>query len=352
MKTNVVSKKNQIRSILFILLLMVITIVVIFKEYSFGEIIRVIKSVHPFYLIAGIMMMFFCVLCQAMNFSVIIKKLGHSANYGYCIEYAYVGNYFGAITPGASGGQPAQLYYMNKDNIHVDISAITVFFMVFVSQIVILFIGGLLALLGYPMIEGYKNWLKYLMLAGAIVMLGLTLILTALMFMKKTVPFLFHIVMKAAVKVHLVKKPDEVQAKFDAMMLSYQEKSKLILKHPDLFVQVFVVTLLQWIAYYMVSYLVYLSFGYRDHSPIDIMTGQSMINIAVAAVPLPGSVGVAEKAYLNVFGQFYTAEQLPSAMILTRIINFYLPLFISFFVYLLLHFRIVKQKKQQNRKTL
>lgn len=347
MKTHVVSWKNQIRSILFVTLLMTITIVVILKEYSIAEIILVIKSIHPFYLLAGIMMMFIYVGCQAMNFYIILNKLKHPVSYGHCIEYAYVGNYFGAITPGASGGQPAQLYYMNKDKIHVDISAITVFFMVFISQIVILIMGGVLAFLNFPMVERYKTWFQYLLLAGSITMLVLTLILTALMFMRRTIPFLLHLGIKLGIKGHIIKKPDVLKVKSEAIILSYRDKSKIILKHPDLFVKVFLITTIQWIAYYMVSYLVYLSFGHREYSAIEIMTGQSLINIAVAAVPLPGSVGIAEKAYLIIFGQFYTSQELPSAMILSRLINFYLPLFISFIVYLFVHFRVVKQKKLQ-----
>ena len=350
MGTKVVSRKNQVRSILFILFLMTITITAILKEYKIDEVIRVIRSVHPFYLLAGILMMFIFIGCQAMNFFMILKRLEHPTTYRRCMEYAYVGNYFGAITPGASGGQPAQLYYMNKDKIHVDISAITVFFMVFSSQIVILLLGAAFSCLRYSELAGYDAWLKYLLLAGSLVMFGLTLILTAFMFMRRTMPFLLRLVLKAGVKLHLIKTPEFVQSKFDAIILSYREKSRMIQGHPDLFVKVFAVTILQWIAYYMVSYLVYLSFGYREHNAIDLMTGQSVISIAVAAVPLPGSVGISEKAFLNVFSRFYNFDELPTAMILTRIINYYMLLFISFSVYLAVHFRVVRQKKKEKNR--
>ncbi|MFT4146793.1 MAG: lysylphosphatidylglycerol synthase transmembrane domain-containing protein [Mobilitalea sp.] len=347
MKNQVISGKNQIRSIVFVLLVMGITVWVLLREYSITEIIHVIEGIHPFYVIAGICMMFLFAGCQAMNFYMILKSLGHTASYGYCLEYAYVGNYFGSITPGASGGQPAQLYYMNKDEIHVDISAITVFFMVFVSQLGILVLGAIFAIIRYPMFSNLKNWMKYLLLAGGAIIFILTLILVALMFLGKLVPYLGNKILKVFIKLRIVKKPELAKAKMEAFLLSYNEKSKILLKHPELFIKVFVLTLLQWIAYYMVAYLVYLSFGYRNHSAIDLISGQAMINIAVAAVPLPGSVGIAEKAYLMLFGQFYSLTELPSAMILSRMINFYLPLFISFLVYLLVHFRIVKKKKQQ-----
>ncbi len=349
MKEHVVSKKNQLRSLLVIIALMVITILVIFKDYSITEIIKVIKSIHPFYLIAGVGLMFLFAGCQALNFRLIMRALGSKAPMKYCIEYAYIGNYFGAITPGASGGQPAQIYYMNKDKIHVDISAITIFFMVFASQIVIVLMGGIFVITQKQIFLKSEYWFPYLLLAGALVMIGLTVILSALMFSKKVVPFLVNYALKLGEKLHWIKKPAIAKAKMDVLLIAYRDKAKLILKHPDLFVKVFIVTALQWISYCMVSYLVYLSFGYHQYNAFELMTGQAFINIAVAAVPLPGSVGIAEKSFLNLYGQFYPVKDLPSAMILSRITTFYLPLIISFLVYLLAHHRTGKvNRKQKN----
>lgn len=342
MKVHVVSRKNQFRSILLMMVLMAITIVVILKDYSVKELTEVIKSTHPFYLIAGIILMFLYAGCQAMNFFLVMGRLGQTKPYRQCIGYAYIGNYFGAITPGASGGQPAQMYYMSKDKINIDLSTITIFYLVFTSQIVIILMGGLLAIFRFHILAKAPNWFMYILIAGSMVMLGLIIILSALMFSKKVIPFLVKLAIKFGEKIHLIKKPEVLEAKADVLIWSYQDKSKIILKHPDLFIKVFFVTVLQWTAYCMVSYLVYLSFGYREFNALDLMAGQSFINIAVAAVPVPGSVGVAEKAFLNIYGQFYAQQELPSAMILSRIINFYLPLLISFLVYLLAHYRIMK----------
>jgi uncharacterized protein (TIRG00374 family) len=188
--------------------------------------------------------------------------------------------------------------------------------------------------------------MKYLLLAGGAVIFILTLVLIALMFLGKVVPYIGNKILKICIKLKILKNPEIAKAKMEAFILSYHEKSKVLLKHPELFIKVFILTILQWFAYYMVAYLVYLSFGYREHSALDLISGQAMINIAVAAVPVPGSVGIAEKAYLMLFGQFYSLTELPSAMILSRMINFYLPLIISFLVYLLIHFRMVKKRKQ------
>lgn len=348
MREKIVSKKNQMRSILFMTSLMAVTVAFVLKEYSIWELIKVVGGVHLYYLITGIALMFFCAGCQALNFYMIMHRLRQAASYKNCIDYTYIGNYFSAITPGACGGQPAQMYYMNKDKIHVDISAITIFLMVFVSQIVVVLMGGVFAVLRFDILAKSAHWFIWLLFAGASVMLLLTAVLSAVMFSRVIIPFLLDLALKFGVKFHLFKKPKEIKEKLDILIISYREKSRLIIKNPDLFLKVFVVSMFQWIAYCLVAYLVYLSFGYRKNDCLDLMAGQAFINIAVAAVPLPGSVGIAEKAYLNVFGQFYPGEQLPSAMILSRIINFYFPLLISYIVYAFAHHRIMKAQRRSS----
>jgi uncharacterized protein (TIRG00374 family) len=347
MKERVVSRKNQIRSIIFIIILMAITTRVLLKDYSIYSIIRVIKDVNPVYLTTGILMILIYIGCQALNFYILLKKLGKAVPFIHCLEYTFTGIYFSALTPGASGGQPAQVYYMEKDDIHVDLSAITIFFMVFASQAVILLIGGILSALNYPELIMTTKWLKYLLIAGSIVMLGLAFILAAFMFLGKTIPFLVNLGLRCFIALRLVKKPDIAKAQMEQLLCSYSQKAGMLLKHPALFMQVFLVSLIQWLAFYTVSYMIYLGFGHPEFGYFDLITDQALINIAIAAVPIPGSVGVAEKVYLLVLSRYYTEGELPSAMVLNRFITFYLPLFISFIAYMLTHIRITKKKRRE-----
>jgi uncharacterized protein (TIRG00374 family) len=349
MSEKVVSRKNQFRSILLMVALMAVTIAVILKDYSVKELSEAVSGIHLYYLFAGIGLMFLYTGCQAVNFYLIMDSLGQRTAGINCIEYTCIGNYFNAITPAASGGQPAQMYYMSKDKIHIDYSSITIFLTVFVGHIVIILLGGFFAIFRYDLIDNSADWFSWLLLAGTVVMLGITVILSALMFSGRTIGFLMDLVFRLGKKLHLIKRCEEVQIKFDLLIIAYREKARMIIKHPALFVKVFFVTVLQWISYYMVAYLVYLSFGFREDSALDLMAGQAFINIAMAAVPLPGSVGVAEKSYLILSGQFFPEQDLTSAMILSRIINFYLPLIISFLVYVLTHHRIMKERKKNDQ---
>lgn len=345
MESNIVSRKNQIRSILFVMLLMIITILVLLKEYSIDELISVIKTASPIYLFTGIILMFLCFGCQAVNLSMILTSLGHPITVRRSFQYVFVGFYFGAITPCASGAQPAQFYYMSKEKIHIDLSSITIFYMIFVSQIVILLLGGIFITMQLPSFVGMETWMKYLLLFGALYMLILIVALFSLMFSKRAVPYLMYLGFSLGVKWKLIKEPDQKKDKMEAMLLSYRGKAQMILQHPGLFFRVLSVTLVQWLFYYLITYMVYRSFGNHSHSGLELMSSQSIVSISVTAVPLPGAVGIAEKAFLTKFQPYYLEHQLGLAMLLNRIINFYLPLFISFMVYLYVHFRIIRKQK-------
>ena len=117
------NKKNGI-SILILVLLIVITFLWFFHEYDFRETVQVLKRVSlPFLALAVISNLMF-VMCEAYNLYTILKSIQADVKFRKCVKYVFVECYFCAITPSASGGQPAQLLYMRDDGIPVGKSTI------------------------------------------------------------------------------------------------------------------------------------------------------------------------------------------------------------------------------------
>ena len=56
---------------------------------------------------------------------------------------------------------------------------------------------------------------------------------------------------------------------------------------------------------------------------------QSVLFIATAGFPVPGSVGLSETVFLALYGSVFGAELISSAMLLNRGITFYLFIIIS-----------------------
>ena len=74
-----------------------------------------------------------------------------------CIKYSFIGFFFSCITPSASGGQPAQMYYMNKDNVNIATSSLVLLIVTIAYKFVLVFIGVLLIIFQYSfMINIFK----------------------------------------------------------------------------------------------------------------------------------------------------------------------------------------------------
>lgn len=79
----------------------------------------------------------------------ISRSLGWPLGFSRCEQYAFIGFYFSSITPSSSGGQPVQMYYMKKDHISLANSSVMILFIVFVYQMAMLLLAGIMALI-YP----------------------------------------------------------------------------------------------------------------------------------------------------------------------------------------------------------
>ncbi len=343
MREQSIKAKKQILSILVLLLLIAITFFFYLRGYSFQALWSAMKNANPAYLLAGLGMMLVFILCEAVNIRVILKTLGQKAPLLRCLEYSNIGFYFSSITPSASGGQPAQIYYMKQDTIPVAMSSATIFFVVYVYQIAMLLLGLIMSLLHTSAAAYFIHQLNYLFLFGVVVNTSVIFILFALMFSKRLVPAIASVLFKVGRHLHLVKKEEQTKDKFDKSLISFHDKAMLLKDHPTLFVKVLLITMLQMISINLIPSLVYLSMGYGSKQLVNIFTCQSLLTISVSPVPLPGAEGVTQGGFLQVFGAYFPKDILPYAMLINRCISFYLPLIISLLFYILTHIRTTKQ---------
>lgn len=69
------------------------------------------------------------------------------------------------------------------------------------------------------------------------------------------------------------------------------------------------------------------------------MSLQSILYVAVSSLPFPGAVGVSESAFMLLFKMMYSDKILPSAMILSRFVSFYLCVLITGSVLAIIYLR-------------
>ncbi len=331
--------KKQIAGILLLLVLIIITFLIYMRGYTLREMQQALAGTDIRYLAAGLGMIGVFILCEAIAIRLILKALGYRASFFRCYEYSSIGYYFSGITPSASGGQPTQIYYMKRDTIPVAVSSITIFFIVYVYQIAMVLVAAAAALLRFSEAALFASKLPYLLIYGIIVNTGAIFLLFALMFSKRLVPSILNLGLSLGTKLRLIKRTDERRHKLEQSLASYHEKALVLKKHPLLFIKILIVSIVQILSFNSIPALVYCSMGYDAGRVPDLLTCQSLLTVSVSAVPLPGAEGVSQGGFLQVFDAYFPSDMLTYAMLIHRVISFYLPLLLSFAMYLFTHIR-------------
>lgn len=329
----------------FIVVLMCVTIGYILKDESPQKVINTILSIKPVYIIGAIALMVFYILCEGLNIWITLKALKIKTKMIDCFGYGFVGFYFSGITPSASGGQPAQVYFMNRGKIPVSISSLSLMILLFAHQLVIVVFGiiGLFSKMDYAVTfkSGMNLLLLYGFLSNTFILLGILMLVIA----PKTVFKIVNFFGRLLYKVKIIKNKEKIRKKIARSLEEYEDGAIYMRENPRVIVYVVLVSLLQVFALFAIPYVIYKGMGLNGYNLGDLVFAQAVLNIAVSSLPLPGAVGASESIFVNMFKTFFGSKLVIPGMLLTRISNFYLVLALSGVVSIIMYIRVGKSHK-------
>ncbi len=114
--------KNNLKKIFNLLLLLTIAVLVLYFSLKddYNTIVDLILSMNKIWVIVAILLVFSYYFFRA----IVIKKLANKFNEKYSfkssLRMVLETNFFHAITPFATGGQPYQIYSLTKRNLKID----------------------------------------------------------------------------------------------------------------------------------------------------------------------------------------------------------------------------------------
>lgn len=332
------NKKSQLLGIGFMLILMIASIMYVLKDESINSVMAAIHSVKAGYILIAMALMLGYIICEGINIWITMRALNKKTSVKDCIEYGFVGFYFSSITPSSSGGQPAQVYFMNRKGISITSSSLGLMILLFAHQLVVM-LYGLIALFIKPefMVShkvGFHLLLAYGLISNAIILFGILF----LIFSPKVVFKILNTMGKLLYKIRIIKNKDKLREKISQSLEEYERGAIYMKKNPKILLYVILVTILQITMLFAIPYVIYLGFGLRKFSMMDLILTQAILNIAVSSLPLPGAVGASESVFVDMFRNFFGSLVVPG-MLLTRIANFYIVLIISGIVSLISYIR-------------
>lgn len=337
-------KKKAIQIVIF-LAVMLMTFYALFSGRDLCEIVRAVAKMSPVYLIPAVLLAVFFVCAEGLMIwyllnSIRQKKIG----VWRCIQYSFIGFFYSGITPSATGGQPVQLYYMNKDGSRVSDSTVVLMTVAVAYKFVLAVIGaGILIFWHGPLVKELNHYFPLFVLGLMLNVILVVLILCVMMFPEiiRRVALLFESLL---IRMHIWKPSGERAEKMDGFIGNYQQTVGWLGKHKGKLAGIVILTVLQRCSVFVLTYMVYLGFGQTGSGALKVILLQASIYVAVDMLPLPGAQGITELMYQAVFSHVFAGVYLIPSMLVSRGINFYFLLVLSLVVVLVNRFIFDRRK--------
>ena len=321
-------KKNIISGIFF-LLLAGLTFYTIFNGNDMKAVAEAIGRVHPGYLIGAAVLGIFFVCAEGIMIWYLLHALDKRAKLLSCIRYSFVGFFFSGITPSATGGQPMQLYYMNKDKLKMSECTVVLMTVAVIYKLVLVVMGIGILLFAHKELAGFLGAYLYLYYLGLFLNVIVVAVLLFVMVRPKLFTGVVFSIEKFLVKLHLLKPSDTRVNRLTGFVERYHDTVQFFLKNKHRIVGVISITFLQRMSVFVLTYVIYRGFRLDGISAMTVIFLQASVYIAVDMLPLPGAQGITELMYKNVFAAVFPGNLLTASMCVTRAINFYFLLILS-----------------------
>ena len=121
------------------------------------------------------------------------------------------------------------------------------------------------------------------------------------------------------------KKANQMQQQLTEQLALYQRGTQYLRQNGHVLCGIVGLTIVQAVAFYTIPCWIVLALHpAAAHSFFAIAAMEAVLYVSVSALPLPGSVGASEGAFLLLFRAFIPSGALQYAMLLSRGVSFYL----------------------------
>jgi len=321
-----------------------ITFYCIFRHQDIGELIETIKDTDYKYWLLAVLFVIFFIGSESIIIYYMLIAIKQKAKLMHCLLYSFVGFFFSCITPSATGGQPAQIYFMKKDKIPIPISTLILMFVTITYKLVLVLLGVIVLLVRPRQIMCYLEQVIGICYLGLILNVFCVAFMLLLVFNPTLVKKQLTYLVELFGRLRLIRRKDRYLLKIESAMQQYKDIALYFRTHKILIFNVFIITAVQRILFFYITYLTYCSFGFDEMGVINIIILQGMISVAVDMLPLPGGMGISEKLFLTIFAPIFGSLTLP-AMLVSRGLSYYTELILSAILTVVAFFAIGRKKK-------
>ncbi len=326
-------KKKTYKSLLNITIFIVITALVLYFSLkdNYKEVLTGIFSANIWWLIVALLFVVLYWLFKARIFYMFTKKFDEKYTFGKAFHLQLNTNFFNAITPFSSGGQPFQIYTLMKQGISLTSSTNIIIENFIVYQIALVTLG-IVSIFANHFFHLFKDvgMIKNLVTIGFIVNTFVIIALFIIAFAKKINKKIINFGINILYKLKLIKNKQKTKENWNEYINNFHAGAKLLVADKKFFIKSILYAMIALVCLYLTPVILLYSTGdYTSFNGLMSIVACAYVMLIGSFVPIPGGTGGLEYGFIVFFGNFITGSNLNVIMILWRFVTYYFGLFIG-----------------------
>jgi len=325
-KNNLIGNRKRLLWVALFIVIAIASIIAIIgfnKSFSLNKFIEFFKSANPLWMGLAILSMLLFIFFEGCSISVLCKSFKYKTKVRDGFAYSSADIYFSAITPSATGGQPASAYFMHKDGIPISVITVTMFCILLMYSLSIIIINFISFIIKPSVVFEMDFLAKLFILVGFGVQFVLVAFFYFLLFNESLLQKICAFFVSVAAKIHLIKNKDSVMKKLNSLIDKYRDSAKMLKGHNKVMLKVLILTLLQRLAQISVIVCVFIATSSNLNQVFDIFSIESFVITGSYCIPIPGAIGVSDYLMLNGFKTLMPENIAVNLELIGRGISFY-----------------------------
>ena len=324
----------KLRKLLYVGLILLTLGVVLYIGMRSGDLPASLEAIAriPFaYVAACVLCVFGGILMQTLSCRLAFAALGHGMAFGRLYAIMLLGEFYSYITPGASGGQPMQVYQFHRDHLPAGdtTAALTLHFQCF--QITLLSLDLLLFALYRDFISAQIGANLPLFVIGFLANLALVSGSIMIAFYQRPVRFLVKMGGMLLRRLRF-RDPDRLEKLASGLAEGYYDAMRSLASDKRRLAGQFALALVRILLVMSVMFFIYRGLGQSAVGYGRIVAMGCLQYTSAAYTPLPGASGAQEGVFGLYFSGILPGSLLLSALLCWRFVTYYLVLIVGFFV--------------------
>ncbi len=322
-------EKKKSNKVLWTFLFIVIAVLTVFavtsqsESFSFTEFLAFLGELDLKFVICAFVAMLGFIFFEGFALRTIASSFGYKRSIAKNYNYSAADIYFSAITPSATGGQPASALFMIQDGIPGSVVTVILLVNLVMYTFAIIALGLLCFILNPAIFFHFSTLSKILIIIGCISQLTIAFAFIMLLRHGNVLYKICNFLINLLAKIKIIKKPDAKKEKLREAINTYTECVHQIKGKKMMLLKAFLLNFLQRASLIAVTVFAFLSSGGALGSALDIWVTQSMVVLGSNTVPIPGAMGVIDYLMLDAFGELMAERIAVNLELLSRTISFY-----------------------------